>query len=176
MLRDQSRRNFIRTAPLAAAAAASLPLTDKLLFAAQVLPPTSAIPTQLFTAADLLADSAKLQAAPGNNNLFTPPSLPLTVVLTAEQKNAGRDFEFHEGRDHVFQILDGTTVIEAGGTPQDAHNTGPGEWHAPTSQGVTAYTLHKGDMLVSPRNTPHKRTTANSVTFLLISTPGAVKP
>jgi hypothetical protein len=31
-------------------------------------------------------------------------------------------------------------------------------------------------MLIIPRNTPHKRTTANSVTFLLISTPGAVKP
>jgi len=30
-------------------------------------------------------------------------------------------------------------------------------------------------MLVIPRNTPHKRTTATAVTFLLISSPGVVK-
>ena len=175
MLRDASRRNFIRTAPLAAAAA-SLPLTDKLLFAAQAIPPTSAVPFQLVTAAQLAEDAAKLQAAPGNTNLFQDKSLPLTVVLTVEHQATARDFEFHEGRDHIVQIVDGSTPYEVGGTPQGAHGTGPGEWHAPTSAGSTTYTLNKGDMLIIPRNTPHKRTTATSVTFLLISTPGAVKP
>ena len=33
-------------------------------------------------------------------------------------------------------------------------------------------TLHKGDMLVIPRGTPHKRSTEGSVTFYLISTTG----
>ncbi len=149
MLRDQSRRNFIRTAPLAAAAAS--PLTDKLLFAAQSIPPTSAVPFQLFTAAKLADDAAKLQAAPGNNNLFQDKSAPLHRRPHHGAPEAAKDFELHEGRDHIVQILDGTTLYEVGGTPQNAHSTKPGEWHAPTSAGSTTYTLNKGDMLVIPR-------------------------
>ena len=174
MVQSASRRNFLRTAPLAAAAV-SLPLSDKLLFAAQATAPATPVPFQLFTAAQLAEAAARLHAKPGNDNLFQPPSLPLTVVLTAEAKNTPREFEFHEGRDHVVQIIEGTTLYEVGGTPQGAHSMGPGEWHAPASAGATTYTLHKGDMLLIPRNTPHKRTTAESVTFLLISSPGIVK-
>jgi mannose-6-phosphate isomerase-like protein (cupin superfamily) len=36
-------------------------------------------------------------------------------------------------------------------------------------------TLHKGDMLIIPRGTPHKRSTAGSVTFTLISPSGVAK-
>ena len=35
--------------------------------------------------------------------------------------------------------------------------------------------MGKGDMLVIPRGTLHKRSTEDSVTFILISTPGVVK-
>ena len=38
-----------------------------------------------------------------------------------------------------------------------------------TSQGTTVHTLRKGDMLLIPRGAPHKRSTAKSVTFMLIS-------
>jgi mannose-6-phosphate isomerase-like protein (cupin superfamily) len=36
-------------------------------------------------------------------------------------------------------------------------------------------TLNKGDILTVPRGTPHRRTTAGSVTFLLISPSGSMK-
>jgi mannose-6-phosphate isomerase-like protein (cupin superfamily) len=36
-------------------------------------------------------------------------------------------------------------------------------------------TLKKGDMLTIPRGTPHRRTTAESVTLLLISPQGTVR-
>jgi hypothetical protein len=75
----------------------------------------------------------------------------------------------------VVQILDGSTVYEVGGTPKDGRNTKPGEWLAPGSDGATAITLKKGDMLVIPRGTPHKRSTAESVTLMLISPMGTVK-
>jgi mannose-6-phosphate isomerase-like protein (cupin superfamily) len=169
MIKDQSRRRFIRSVPLAAAAVA-LPLTDKRLFAAA---PTTVEP-QLFSAEKLAEAAKKLQAAPGNDNLFQPPSLPLTIVLTTEDKHSAREFEWHEGRDHIVQIVEGSTHYEIGGTPQDGRNTKPGEWLAPTSTNATKYNLHKGDMLVIPRGTPHKRSTETSVTFLLISTPGVV--
>ena len=178
MAKDQTRRNFLRTAPLAAAV--TLPLTEKFLFASsaggagegQVATPE---PFQLFTSGKLTDAARALQAKPGNDNLFADKALPFTIVMTTEEKKSGKEFEYHEGRDHIFQILEGTTVYELGGTPKDARNTKPGEWLAPMSDGATTLTLHKGDMLVIPRGTPHKRSTETSVTFVLISVEGSVK-
>ncbi len=177
MVKDQTRRNFLRSAPLAAAV--SLPLTEKFLFAssaaageAQSVTPE---PIQVFTAGKLADAMKALQAKPGNDNLFASKALPFTIVMTTEEKKSGKEFEYHEGRDHIFQILEGATVYELGGTPKDARNTKPGEWLAPVSEGATTLTLHKGDMLVIPRGTPHKRSTEASVTFTLISIEGSVK-
>jgi mannose-6-phosphate isomerase-like protein (cupin superfamily) len=173
MAKDQTRRNFLRTAPLVAAA---LPLTEQMLFASSAGgAQTTPEPVQVFPA-EKLADAMKmLQAKPGNDNLFASKALPFTIVMTTEEKKSGKEFEYHEGRDHIFQILEGSTVYELGGTPKDARNTKPGEWLAPTSEGATTWTLRKGDMLVIPRGTPHKRSTEGSVTFTLISIEGSVK-
>jgi quercetin dioxygenase-like cupin family protein len=164
-----SRRSFLRTAPLAAAAGFALSETS--LLAQPPVP--EPVPFQLFSA-DKLADAIKqLQSHPGNDNLFQPAELPFTIVLTTEEKKSAKEFEWHEGRDHILQVLEGSTVYELGGTPQGAHNNKlPVEWLAPASDGATKLTLHKGDMLVIPRGTPHKRSTEDSVTFYLISTTG----
>jgi len=114
-----------------------------------------------------------LQAKPGNDNLYEPKALPLTIVLTTEEKKSAKEFEYHEGRDHIFLIVEGATKYELGGTPKDARKTKPGEWLAPASEGATSLTLKKGDMLVIPRGTPHKRSTEGNVTFTLISTTGS---
>jgi mannose-6-phosphate isomerase-like protein (cupin superfamily) len=176
MAKDQTRRNFLRTAPLVAAV--TLPFTEKLLLASNATLSSAETatpqPYQVYTA-DKLSDAMKsLQAKPGNDSLFDSKALPFTIVMTTEEKKSAKEFEFHEGRDHILQILDGTTFYEVGGTPKNAHNIKPGEWLAPTSEGATSLTLHKGDMLVIPRGTPHKRTTEGSVTLVLISTTGSV--
>jgi mannose-6-phosphate isomerase-like protein (cupin superfamily) len=180
MANEQTRRNFLRTAPLAAAV--TLPLAEQFLFASDGASGTSGgaqaatpEPIQLFSAAKLADAMKALQAKPGNDNLFASKALPFTVVMTTEEKKSGKEFEYHEGRDHIFQILEGTTRYELGGTPKDARNTKPGEWLAPASEGATSLTLRKGDMLVIPRGTPHKRSTEGSVTFTLISIEGSVK-
>lgn len=135
--------------------------------------PSAPVPFQLFSA-DKIADSMKaLHAKPGNDNLFDAKSLPVTIVMTAEDHKSAKEFEYHEGRDHIFQILDGETKYEVGGTPKNARNIRPGEWLAPESEGATTFSLKKGDMLVLPRGTPHKRTTEGSVTLILISTTGS---
>jgi quercetin dioxygenase-like cupin family protein len=172
MVKDQTRRNFLRTAPLAAAV--SLPLAEKFVFASEAQA-TTPEPFQLFTSGKLAEAIKTVQATPGNDNLFAGKAAPLTIVVTTEEKKSGKEFEYHEGRDHVFQILEGTTTYELGGTPKNARNTKPGEWLAPTSEGATSLTLHKGDMLVIPRGTPHKRSTETSVTFMLISAEGSAK-
>jgi quercetin dioxygenase-like cupin family protein len=168
MVKTPSRRNFIRTAPLAAAALTSgvRPLL------AQTAAPAAPQPFQLFPAEKLTQARKELQATPGNDNLFTTGPLPFTLVLTTEVKKSALEFEWHEGRDHIVQILDGSTLYELGGTPQNGRNTRPGEWLAPASLNASTLTLHPGDLLIIPRGTPHRRSTADSVTFYLISTTG----
>jgi mannose-6-phosphate isomerase-like protein (cupin superfamily) len=174
-LKNSSRRNFLRTAPVAAAA--GLTFADVTLFAshaaAQGATPAAPAGFQLFTAQRIQDGIKALQAKPGNDNLFA--SKECTVVLTTETNKSAKEFEWHENRDHVLLILDGSTVYEVGGTPKDGRNTRPGEWLAPVAEGATTLSLKKGDMLVIPRGTLHKRSTAESVTLFLISSNGTVK-
>jgi mannose-6-phosphate isomerase-like protein (cupin superfamily) len=174
MANNQTRRNFLRTAPLAAAV--SIPLTGKLLFASSPGSPEGQAnprePFQLFTA-EKLADSMKaFQAQLGEHSLYQPKGLPLTIAMTAQEKKSVGEFEYHEGRDHVFLILEGATKFEVGGTPKNPRNTKPGEWLAPDSEGATSLEVKKGDMLVIPRGTPHRQSTEKSVTWMLISPSG----
>ncbi len=169
-----ARRGFLRALPTAAA---GLVLNDALApcasAGAQEGAAGSRAAFQLFTAETLAGDARALEASPGNNNLVDDKTF--TVALTTEKAKSAPEFEWHESRDHIFQILDGSTVYELGGTPQGAHRKGPGEWLAPESEGAATVTLKKGDMLVIRRGTPHRRRTAESVTLMLISPQGMVE-
>jgi mannose-6-phosphate isomerase-like protein (cupin superfamily) len=168
MLKQHSRRAFLQTAPLAAAVAA-LPSPS---LAAQTPAPKAPESFRYLPASQLAGALAAVQARPGNFTVYEAVAVPFNAVLTTEEGRAAPEFEWHEGRDHLVQIVDGSTVYEIGGTPQNGHNTKPGEWLAPVSTGATTLHLKKGDWLIVPRGTPHKRTTADSVTFYLISTTG----
>lgn len=178
-LKKPNRRAFLMSASVAAAA--GLVLADTATVFAQAGPQsgtqsgTTTAPAsfQVITAETIQNDVKALQSAPGNNNLVTQSAF--SVVLTTETAHSAKEFEWHEGRDHILQVIDGTTVYELGGTPRDAHSTKSGEWLAPASDGAAIVTLHKGDMLIIPRGMPHKRSTAASVTFTLISPSGAAK-
>jgi mannose-6-phosphate isomerase-like protein (cupin superfamily) len=172
---NQGRRNFLRTASVAAAA--GLTLGDSPLFAAPVegqgAPAAAPASIQIFTAETLQADIKAMQAAPANNTIVNDKTF--VVILTVETAKSAKEFEYHDGRDHVLYILDGETKYEVGGTPKGAHSIGPGEWLAPESEGAATYMLKKGDMLIIPRGTPHKRSTAGTVTLTLVSPMGSAK-
>jgi mannose-6-phosphate isomerase-like protein (cupin superfamily) len=173
MLKNETRRDFLRLAPCAAAAA--LPLSNLPLLALAAPDGAGVIahePFQILTASAINDDIHQLQANPGNKMLFQSKTLPVAVTLTTETKKTAKEFEYHEGRDHVIQIIEGTTLYEVGGTPKNARNVKPGEWLAPISEGSTAITMKKGDMLILPRGTPHKRSTEGSVTLTLIASYG----
>ena len=173
---NPGRRNFLRTAPVAAAT--GLALADAMMLAAQAAGQAAtpdgakiARGAFLFFPAQTIAEDVKaLDAAPGNNAMVGQNEF--LVALTVEKKKTPKEFEWHEGRDHVVFILDGATVYDVGGTPKGAHSKTPGEWNAPSADGATTLTLKKGDMLVIPRMTLHKRTTSDSVTLILISPTG----
>jgi mannose-6-phosphate isomerase-like protein (cupin superfamily) len=177
MANKTSRRNFLRTAPVAAAA--GFTLADSLVALAQAAPGSDVIaaaqPYKLWTQKELDADIQALDAKPGDNRLYESKAIPEQIILTTEKHKSATEFEWHEGRDHVLYILDGSTVYEVGGTPTGTKVMGPGEWHATGSTGSKSMVLGKGDMLLIPRGTLHKRSTEDSVTFLLISNPAPAK-
>jgi mannose-6-phosphate isomerase-like protein (cupin superfamily) len=170
--RERGRRWFLVSA--SAAAAAGLSIASEVLNAPRAeAQSTSTTPeVQTFTAADLHDATQSLEANPGNKTIVDDKTF--IVMLTVEKNKAQQEFEWHEGRDHVFQILSGSTVIELGGTPKKAHSSKPGEWNAPESDNADKVALNKGDMLVIPRGVPHRRTTTGSVTLMLISPQGTV--
>jgi mannose-6-phosphate isomerase-like protein (cupin superfamily) len=174
---NPARRKFLRAVPAAAAAGFTLSnasIFASLGFASSAAAQGTSAPAatfKLFKAQEIQDDLSALAANPGNNNLVQAGTF--VVVLTTEKAKTAAEFEWHEHRDHVFQILDGSTVYELGGTPKGAHSKGPGEWLAPESEQHQTVTLNKGDMLVIARGTPHRRITAGSVTFSLISPQGS---
>jgi mannose-6-phosphate isomerase-like protein (cupin superfamily) len=149
--------------------ALALPLME---IQAQAIPRPE--PFQVFSDEKLEASRKNLNAAPGNDNLFKGAA-GLALTMTVEEKKTAAEFEWHEGRDHIFQVLEGSTVYELGGTPKNGRNVKPGEWLAPSADGASRVELKKGDVLVIPRGTLHKRTTTGKVTFYLISSEGIVR-
>ncbi len=131
----------------------------------------AAQPFKLWSAKDLHADIEALEAKPGDNRLYESKAIPEQIILTTEKHKSATEFEWHDGRDHILYVLDGSTVYEVGGTPTGTKVMGPGEWHATGAKGSKSMVLGKGDMLLIPRGTLHKRSTEDSVTFLLISNP-----
>ena len=170
-MKNLSRRKFLGTAPVAAAAGLTLANTTMLSGFAAGLEAMPALPAgvQLFTAQTIQDEIKVLEARPGSSNLVDGKTTPFVVLLQVEKATSAKEFEWHEGRDHIIQIIDGSTLYEVGGTPTGAHVMGPGEWHATGSVGSKSLILGKGDILVIPRGTLHKRSTEDSVTFYLIS-------
>ena len=181
MVKQTSRRNFLRTAPVAAAA--GFTLADSLAAfaqAAQSAPGAdvnaAAQPIKLWTAKDLDGAMKALDAKPGDNRLYESKAIPEQIILTTEKHKSATEFEWHEGRDHIVQIIEGSTLYEVGGTPTGTKvMPGTGEWHATGSTGSKSILMVKGDMLLIPRGTLHKRSTEDSVTFMLISNPAPAK-
>jgi uncharacterized protein YjlB len=179
MAKNTSRRNFLRTAPVAAAA--GFTLTNSLMAMAQAGAPgadlvAAAQPFKLWTSKELAGDMTALDAKPGDNRLIDSKAIPVQIILTVEQHKSATEFEWHENRDHIVQIIDGSTLYEVGGTPTGTKvMPGTGEFHATGSTGRKSILMGKGDMLLIPRGTLHKRSTEDSVTFMLISNPNVVK-
>lgn len=170
-----SRRKFLWTGSIAAAMGVAIQGAPLQGFAADSLaarqPGEASDPPFLFLPSGELEDlSRSLSPGASKQIVDTGWKLPFTITMSSEQNSHAKEFEFHEHRDHVFRILDGSTQYEVGGKPQNAHLIRPGEWLAPESEGASKMMLHAGDMLVVPRGTPHRRTTTEHVVLLLIST------
>jgi len=163
-----SRRSFLGSASAAALGLGAAALSSKDA-AAQAAPAGPPVAFQPITAEKLAELLQAVHQKPGNKDLVDGKGTAVTMVLTNEVAKAAPEFEYHQTRDHVFQILDGEATYYVGGTPKNPRQTKPGEFLCPDSEGATAVTLKKGDYFFIPRMTPHKRVTKTSVSFVLIS-------
>lgn len=165
-LENKDRRSLLRALP---ASAVGLMLADAALFggpaAAQREGMEAGPKFEVISAAQFEEAVKASQAHPGNKMLFQGKTF--TIMLTTEEHAMAKEFEWHEHRDHIFYVVEGSTTLELGGTPQQAHSPRPGEWLAPASEGAAKVTLNKGDRLIIRRGTPHKRDTPGSATFIL---------
>jgi len=168
---EMERRSFLRAVPGAALAGLTLTgliLADGSLFTASAAAQEASSGDDkfvLFSASKLDEEIKALDTNPANKTLYQCDTFQL--LLTVEKEKAAKEFEWHEHRDHVIQILEGSTTYELGGKPQNAHSTKPGEWLAPASEGAKTLEMKKGDILVLQRGTPHRRTTKDRVVLTL---------
>ncbi|MBS1821544.1 MAG: hypothetical protein JST61_06165 [Acidobacteria bacterium] len=174
MANVHTRRNFLLTAPLAAAAASPLASSAATLLHASATgagaaQSGSAPAFEVFPAAEIAAVVKDVQASHGTKNLMTSKTTAMAFTINEETDKVAKEFEYHAHRDHVFQVLYGETEYQLGGTPRNAREIKSGEWLAPESEGYTSVKLKQGDYLSVPRMTPHRRITTGSVTLLLIA-------
>ena len=91
MLKNNTRRDFLRIAPCAAAA--SLPLAGTPLIVRASADAGGVIahePFEIYTAKSIDDAMHQLQANPGNKMLFQSKTLPFAVTLTTETKKMGQ--------------------------------------------------------------------------------------
>lgn len=172
VIQNAGRREFLRTAPVAAAA--GMALGDASFLAAQATPQVAPSSFKYFPSATIDSDIAALEAKPGSTNLANADIIAGAVDVVVEKQNKAAEFEWHEARDHVMHIMEGSTVYEVGGTPKNPRNIAKGQWRATEAEGTKTITLSKGDVLVVPRNTLHKRNTPQSVAFIMVSSSGTL--
>jgi quercetin dioxygenase-like cupin family protein len=171
---DASRRTLLLTAPWLAATLAAADLLPALALAQNAMPlaqqaafPISTEKFKVVTQSALAEDIRAHATKTGTTRLFNDRNFVLD--LWVEKTTSPHEFEWHEHRDHIVYVLDGETEYELGGAPVKAHSIGPGEWLAPESEGATTTMLKKGEVLVIRRGTAHRRSTKDSVTFLIVS-------
>jgi len=132
-------------------------------------PSSATQPYLLVTGRSLQETVQKLQSGNGTQNLMAADSLGCRVYLQHEKDVAANPAEVHDGADDIFIILDGTATYILGGKLDQPRETQSGEWRAPGIVNGQEHKLAKGDMLIVPRGTPHRRTTAGlEATFMVI--------
>ncbi len=110
-------------------------------------------PDELMEKAKALKEKAA-QSGTGSASIVLEKYPGHFTMLGFRDRSGGA--ELHKDYADIDVILDGTCTLIVGGTIPDARTTGPGEVRGTSIQGGESTTLHKGDILHIPANTPHQ--------------------
>jgi len=87
-------------------------------------------------------------------------------------RNKSGQVEQHAAwEDHIF-VLDGEATFVLGGTIDNGKTTGPGETRGDASKGGKSFSVHAGDYVYIPINTPHQMQIAagKSIRYAVVKT------
>ncbi len=139
-------------------------------------PSTAAQPYQVITAQSMDETVKALQSSNTLKNLISGAGIGCRVFIQHEKDVSTNQAEIHDGADDIFVFLEGTATLTLGGTLESPTQTQPGEWRAATITGGKDIKVAKGDMIIVPRGTAHRRVTpGQEVTLMVIKsfTPAA---
>lgn len=94
-----------------------------------------------------------------------------TQLRVAVQHDAKKDSalaESHDESDDVYYVLEGSAQLILGGQLENPKEQSPGEWRSEKITGGETFTIKKGDLIIVPRGTPHRRVNTKGKTFSLI--------
>lgn len=92
----------------------------------------------------------------------------LRVAVQHDEKRDESPAEVHDESDDVYYVLEGSAELTLGGELENPSEESPGEWRGEKIKGGETFTIGKGDLVVVPRGTPHRRVNAKGKTFSLI--------
>jgi mannose-6-phosphate isomerase-like protein (cupin superfamily) len=139
--------------------------------------PSTASQPYLLMNRQSIEDAVKeLQSDNKIRNLVSGAGIGCRVFIQHEKDTTTNQAEVHDGADDIFVILEGSATLTLGGALDSPKQIQPGEWRAAAITGGRELRLAKGDVVVVPRGTPHRRITpAQDVTLMVIKvfTPAA---
>ena len=130
-----------------------------------------ALPAQMYavtTAKSIDEIMRDLRLGNKNQNLISGDGIGCRVFIQHELDVSTNQAEVHEGADDIFIIMEGTATFVLGGQLDSPKQAQPGEWRASSITGGKEFQVSKGDVIIVPRGTPHKRITAGQDVTLMV--------
>ena len=134
-------------------------------------PSTATRPFVVKTKQQLSDITKEIEATTGNQqvDIASQKGTQMRVALFHDVKRENDLHEVHDGSDDVYYVLDGEATLMLGGSLIEPNQISTGEWRSKNASGGQALVIHKGDLIVVPRGTPHQRTvTGKGFSMILI--------
>lgn len=96
------------------------------------------------------------------------PGTQLRVAIQHDKWRENTDAEVHDASDDVYYVLEGKAWLTLGGKLDAPREISPGEWRSKTITGGRSFEIKKGDLIIVPRGTPHRRNSVKGKTFSMI--------
>jgi mannose-6-phosphate isomerase-like protein (cupin superfamily) len=131
-------------------------------------PSTPAQPFLVMTGKSMEETVKELQSENKVKNLVNGLGVGCRVFIQHEKDVSASQAEVHDGADDVFVILEGTATLTLGGRLEAPKEVQPGEWRSAAITGGRDYKVSKGDVIVVPRGTSHRRTSGGQEITLMV--------
>ena len=139
-------------------------------------PSTASQAYRVLTGQSIAETIKNLQSANKTEDLMSGGGIGCRVFVQHEKDAASGVAEVHDATDDIFLIMEGTATLTLGGKLDSPKQTQPGEWRAEGITGGRDFQLRKGDIIVVPRGTPHRRVTPGQEVTLMIIKAFSPKP